>query len=72
LNQIRTGTSLKKLDPEQAKKERDARKNHIRSSVMLLQGLQDTLKEALDNRALSLLDSDSDDEDDDWEDEDEE
>merc|ERR1712137_358486 len=74
LASIRQGTSLKKLDPKQIEEEKQQRKGNWRQSVALLQGLQDTLKDALDQRHLSLFsDEESDeewdsDEEEDWED----
>lgn len=71
LSQIQQGTSLRKLDPEKVKQERAERKGNWRQSVNLLRGLQDTLREALDQRQLAML-SDSDEDDyDDWDEDDE-
>ena len=62
LASIRQGTSLKKLDPKQIEEERKQRKGNWRQSVALLQGLQDTLKDALDQRHLSLFSDEEEDE----------
>ena len=61
LSQIRGGTSLKKLDPEQVKREKAQRRAHIRKSMALLQDLQDTLTDALQTRQAAMLDSDEED-----------
>merc|ERR1711879_316088 len=70
LAQIRGGTSLKKLDPEEVEKERSERKGNWRQSVQLLQGLQDTLRETLDQRHLALFSDEEDEEDEDFYDDD--
>jgi len=63
LGQIRQGTSLKKLDPKQVEEEKKQRKANWRQSVALLEGLQDTLRDALDQRHLSLFSDEESDED---------
>lgn len=56
---------MKKLDPSEVEKERNERKGNWRQSIQLLQGLQDTLQDTLDQRHLALFsDSESDEEDD--------
>mmetsp|Transcript_43344 Transcript_43344/g.66603 ORF Transcript_43344/g.66603 Transcript_43344/m.66603 type:complete len:274 (-) Transcript_43344:31-852(-) len=67
LGQIRSGTNLKKLDPKQVEEEKKQRKGNWRQSVALLQGLQDTLRDALDQRHLSLFSDEESDED--WDEE---
>merc|ERR1712137_898129 len=67
LGQIRQGTALKKLDPKQVEEEKKQRKQNWRQSVALLEGLQDTLRDALDQRHLSLFSDEESDED--WDDE---
>mmetsp|Transcript_4700 Transcript_4700/g.16544 ORF Transcript_4700/g.16544 Transcript_4700/m.16544 type:complete len:134 (+) Transcript_4700:2-403(+) len=71
LSQIQQGTSLKKLDPEKVKQERDQRKGNWRQSVNLLRGLQDTLREALDQRQLAMFSDSDEDDPDDWDEDDE-
>ena len=74
LSQIKSGTSLKKIDPEALKQERLRSRDQWRQSVTCLRSLQDTLQMALDQRQKDLkeYDSDDSDEDDDWTDEDDE
>jgi len=71
LAQIRSGTELKKLNPNEVEEDRKKRQGNWRQSVQLLEGLQATLCDALDQRHLALF-SDSDEEedefDDDWDD----
>jgi len=65
---------LKKLDPTEVEKERSERKGNWRQSIQLLQGLQETLQDTLDQRHLALFSDEEDEEDedfyaeDDWED----
>ena len=72
LSQIRSGTALKKIDPDALKQERLNNRDNWRKSVSCLRSLQDTLQMALDQRQKDLREysSDDDDDDDDWSDND--
>jgi hypothetical protein len=72
LAQIKSGTSLKKIDPDALKQERLKNQTNWRQSVSCLRSLQDTLQMALDQRQKDLREYDSDDseDDDDWSDDD--
>lgn len=67
LAQIRSGTELKKLNSNEVEEDRKKRQGNWRQSVQLLEGLQATLCDALDQRHLALF-SDSDEEDDEFDD----
>jgi hypothetical protein len=58
------------MDPKVAEQEKMSRKGKWRESVQLLEGLQNSLKDALDQRHMALFSDDE--EDDDWSDEEDE
>mmetsp|Transcript_4011 Transcript_4011/g.6012 ORF Transcript_4011/g.6012 Transcript_4011/m.6012 type:complete len:518 (+) Transcript_4011:12-1565(+) len=66
LTQIRKGASLKQIDVNAIKKEREEHATSHRKSVMMLNSLQDTLRSALATRHSDMgLDGEGDDDDDD-------
>lgn len=67
LDQIRKGKNLNRINVEALQAERQANYRSNRKSMALLTSLQDTLRDALNNRREDLEKEDFGDDDDDWE-----